>query len=321
MERRVAPRSLTALLALALVATATVGSAAAAGATITPGVASIVEGDAGSVFVDVPVTLSEAVGTVGTVDHRGDIWAIGVMLYELMTGRRPFMADHPQAVMYQVVNEDPKPLSEVMPSAPAGVWEVIARCLRKEPDERYQDAGEVRNDLRVILRRLEESGDVTRTSAEAIASSVNVALKSKPATRVGVRRSLSRVVSVVGVLALAGGLIWGGIKILRPAPGEALRVLVMPPEVEAATDTTTAALASSNVEVALMRGLVAKEGIVPVEYPVEAGEMLEAARIVAADEVVSVDLKDTGTEWLVSLRKLSGSDGTYSVGDRLHRAA
>jgi tetratricopeptide (TPR) repeat protein len=86
------------------------------------------------------------------VDGRADIWALGVVLYEALTGVRPFRGDYDQAVIYSILNEDPEPVRSVNPDVSSDMESVINRCLQKDPAERYQDAEELLADLEAVQK-------------------------------------------------------------------------------------------------------------------------------------------------------------------------
>lgn len=75
------------------------------------------------------------------VDHRADIYALGIVCYEMLAGRTPFSGDT-ATVLYKQAHEAPPPLPHLVPNAPAGMVAAIARALAKNPDERFQSAGE-----------------------------------------------------------------------------------------------------------------------------------------------------------------------------------
>jgi eukaryotic-like serine/threonine-protein kinase len=89
----------------------------------------------------------------GRGDARTDIYALGVMLYELLAGRVPFEGDNPQAVMYQQINAEPAPPSRYNPAVPAELDAVVLRALRKKPGARYQSAADFADDLDATCAR------------------------------------------------------------------------------------------------------------------------------------------------------------------------
>ena len=90
----------------------------------------------------------------GTVDHRCDIFALGVVIYEMAVGASPFSGDDITQIMYQIVNAAPPAPSAVHARLPAMLDLVLARALAKDPDRRYQDARELAADLRACGAQL-----------------------------------------------------------------------------------------------------------------------------------------------------------------------
>jgi serine/threonine-protein kinase len=82
-----------------------------------------------------------------TADHRVDIYAVGLLAYELLHGKSPFAAATPQRMLAAVLTEDPKPLAEVEPEVPQALSDLVMRCLAKEPNQRPANAKELLNAL------------------------------------------------------------------------------------------------------------------------------------------------------------------------------
>jgi serine/threonine protein kinase len=101
------------------------------------------------------------------VDRRTDIWSLGCVLYECLTGRRAFEGDTATDVLVRVLEWDPA--WDALPSrTPARLRELIARCLEKDPRRRLRDAG----DLRIELERARETREWTSSAVMAAAKTV-----------------------------------------------------------------------------------------------------------------------------------------------------
>ncbi|MBB1258441.1 protein kinase domain-containing protein [Streptomyces alkaliterrae] len=95
------------------------------------------------------------------VDARSDLYATGCLLYELLTQRPPFTGETPLSVVYQHVQDDPVPPSEVHDDVPPELDGLVMRSLAKEPDDRFQSAEEMRGLTQYGLRQLQEQGGHT----------------------------------------------------------------------------------------------------------------------------------------------------------------
>ena len=96
-------------------------------------------------------------------DHRADLWALGAVLYEILTGRPPFIAESPEALFAAILRRDPAPLATLRPELPDGLGEIVLRLLQKEPNRRYSDAGAVRAALEALRSETDAAGDSTPT--------------------------------------------------------------------------------------------------------------------------------------------------------------
>jgi serine/threonine protein kinase/tetratricopeptide (TPR) repeat protein len=112
-------------------------------------------GDASTAGTAAYLSPEQAQGDPAT--PRSDLFSLGVVLYELTCGEPPFKGEHPAALLYSIVHEDPRPLAERSPDAPPALVAIIERLMSKDPDRRYQTAGELAAELGRLARDLEFS--------------------------------------------------------------------------------------------------------------------------------------------------------------------
>lgn len=148
-------------------------------------------------------------------DHRSDIFSLGVLLYELFTGELPFKGVHETALMYEIVNVDPAPMSTIKSEIDPELDRIVLECLHKEPDERYNSVKDIAKDL----KRFKRESSRERMSRSMPARPNLSATRATTRTDIleTVKPGLSRrelIAWSVATLLLAGGIFL----ITRPAP-------------------------------------------------------------------------------------------------------
>jgi formylglycine-generating enzyme required for sulfatase activity/tRNA A-37 threonylcarbamoyl transferase component Bud32/dienelactone hydrolase len=104
------------------------------------------------------------------VDEHADIWAYGVVLFELLTGQLPFRGEHESAMMYSITNEDPKPLEDFRTDIPSQLRQIVERCLQKDRSERYASMSQILEDISKL--RPAAGVEVKALSIQAIMNSL-----------------------------------------------------------------------------------------------------------------------------------------------------
>ena len=100
----------------------------------------------------------QAQGKTNEIDERSDIFSFGCILFEAVTGKKPFEGDSVVKPLYMVIYEPAPPISDLNPSVPVDLQRIIRRCLVKDPDERYQSIKEVAIELKDCGENWKASG-------------------------------------------------------------------------------------------------------------------------------------------------------------------
>ncbi|HEV3486373.1 MAG TPA: protein kinase, partial [Vicinamibacterales bacterium] len=178
----------------------------------------------------VPLDVTQAGAVVGSApymaperlegydaDHRTDVFGFGVLLYEMLTGRRAFEGSNPATLIAAILSHEPAPLGLQDPNAAELEW-VLRKCLAKKPDERWQSMA----DVQIVLKRIAATGF------------------SKPAPVVR-RRAAVLAAAVLVPLALVGAVGWMTLQRMSPVAADAIAMPVNPPPGGAFTPTESSA--------------------------------------------------------------------------------
>jgi serine/threonine protein kinase len=151
------------------------------------------------VMIGTPEYMSPEQVEAKEVDHRSDIYSLGIMLYEMVTGRVPFEGDTPFTIGMKQKDEVPKDPKELNTQIPYDLSSVILRCLEKDKDKRYHSAGEVRSELTNIEKGIPTTERVTPKRKPITSKEINVSF--------GLKKLLIPVL-IVMALMVTGFIIW-----------------------------------------------------------------------------------------------------------------
>jgi eukaryotic-like serine/threonine-protein kinase len=171
----------------------------------------------------------QAQGT--SVDARSDVYSVGCVLYEMLTGRPPFTGDSPVSIAYKHVKEDPVPPARLNPDIPSPLEAVVMKCMAKNPENRYQTANELREDLERLSQGLPtlatpvlpgQSTEVLTRSGGPTETAVMTGVP--PDERPGRRSRWPAILLILLLLAILGVGAFFLVRALLPAPAEAVPV-------------------------------------------------------------------------------------------------
>jgi tetratricopeptide (TPR) repeat protein len=253
----------------------------------------------------------------GTADARSDLFSLGVLLYEMLAGRSPFLGKTPVETLRNVTAVPPAPLAAIRPELPPELIRLVESLLEKEPGRRPESGERVVQDLRALADRLPVSGwkpappDVSGEEPTLLEGPIGMRGEGLGASRSWTLSRRSRWIAGLGavlVVALVLGVLW--MRRVRMEEERPLRVAVLSPKIEGrGGNLDFAAYGAFNSIVRTLSSLDGATAIDPSQFRDVRGGPREIARSVSADEILAATLQERAGKAEISLRRIRGRDG------------
>lgn len=208
------------------------------------------------------------------VDGRADIWALGVVLYELLTGRRPFQGDALDVVIYAIRNDPHVPVCELRPEIPPALSALVDRCLEKRPERRFADTAE-------LGRALQPAAGLAAVGSALADPHPALTARADGRPRRAAKRRAGLIVATILVLLLAGGAWYLTGRPLATGPNP---TLVLADLGSGGGDAQTARVVTEALRIDLLRS--------PAFRLADAGEVASALGRMARDPTTGVSEAD-----------------------------
>lgn len=161
-----------------------------------------------NMIVGTPLYLSPEQAMGKKVDGRSDLFALGALLYESITGKSAFSGTSVLEIGAQIIHVNPEPPSKLNPHIPPELDRITLKALEKNVDARYQSADEMLKDLRAVLPALDENGVPTTTRVHPKTADANRATNALVTFTTSLRRQRFSFTAIIAAVAITGAVIW-----------------------------------------------------------------------------------------------------------------